>query len=151
MPTEKEGIMEQNQQVLSIIKRFKECKPVEVFKRVYDVDSGMRFVLMCLSDGKEDVYASTISEKMNISRARVGILLKKMENKNYITRTNSAKDARIEVINITDNGLAKIKQIKMEIMEQISKLINEIGYEELDKFLQIATKIKNVIEGGESD
>ena len=143
--------MEQNQQVLSIIKRFKECKPVEVFKRVYDVDSGMRFVLMCLSDGKEDVYASTISEKMNISRARVGILLKKMENKNYITRTNSAKDARIEVINITDNGLAKIKQIKMEIMEQISKLINEIGYEELDKFLQIATKIKNVIEGGESD
>ena len=104
--------MNKNDQVLSIIKKLKENKPAKVFKKVSDdLDSGVRFVLLYLTENKGEVYASSISEAMNISRARVGILLNKMETKGYITKEASDKDARIEVINLTNKGFCKSEKI----------------------------------------
>lgn len=139
--------MERDDQVLSIIEKLKNDQPAKALKKVSDLDSGMRFVLIHLADSKDGVYASTISEKMCISRARVGILLKKMENKEYITKSTSAKDGRIEVIKITAKGLKKCNEIKAEIVKNINKLIDEIGYDELNSFLDMADRIKNTIEG----
>ena len=140
-------------QVLSIIKKLKENKPAKVFKKVSDdLDSGVRFVLLYLIDNKGEVYASSISEAMNISRARVGILLNKMEDKRYILKKASDKDARIEVINLTDKGLNRCKEIKDEIVEYITIIVEKIGYDELNHFLDTACKIKNVLkEGGYVD
>ena len=143
--------MNKNDQISIIFEKLKESKPAKAFKKVPDLDSGMKLVLMYLNGNNEEIYASTISEKMNISRARVGILLKKMENKNYITKTISDKDARIEVINITDKGLAKCREIEFETIKCITILIDKIGYDELNNFLDTANKIKNVIEGAGND
>lgn len=141
--------MDKNEQVFNIIKKLKENKPAKVFKKVSnDIDSGVRFVLMYLIDNKGEVYASSISEAMNISRARVGILLNKMEVKGYIVKTTSVKDARIEVVNLTEQGLDRCKEIKNEIMNYINNIIDKIGYEELNHFLDTACKIKNVLEEG---
>lgn len=145
--------MNKNEQVLSIIKKLKENKPAKVFKKVSDdLDSGVRFVLMYLMDSKENVYASSISDIMNISRARVGILLNKMETKGYILKTASDKDARIEVINLTDKGLNRCNEIKDEIAKYISIIVEKVGYDELNHFLDTACKIKSVLkEGGYID
>jgi len=141
--------MNKNDQVLSIIKKLKENKPAKVFKKVSDdLDSGVRFVLLYLTENKGEVYASSISEAMNISRARVGILLNKIETKGYITKEASDKDARIEVINLTNKGLDRCKEIKAEIMRYISTIIEKVGYDELNHFLDTACKIKNILEEG---
>lgn len=140
--------MEKNEQILDILKRLKENKPAKMFKKVSnDLDSGVRFVLMFLCEN-ENVYASTISEKMGISRARVGILLKKMENKNLIYKIDNSNDARIQVIAITENGKKMCEQIKVKIRKHISNLIDKIGYNTLIEFLDVASKIKNVLKGG---
>ena len=145
--------MNKNDQVLSIIKKLKENKPAKVFKKVSDdLDSGVRFVLLYLKDNKGEVYASSISEAMNISRARVGILLNKMETKGYITKKASDKDARIEVINLTNKGLDRCKEIKDEIAKYISIIVDKVGFNEFNHFLDTACKIKNVLkEGGYID
>ena len=141
--------MDKNEQVFNVIKKLKENKPAKVLKKVSDdLDSGFRFVLLYLIDNKDEVYASSISEVMNISRARVGILLNKMESRGYITKTASDKDARIEVINLTDKGIQRCIEIKNEIIKYISAIIDNIGYEEFCNFLDTACKIKNVLEEG---
>lgn len=139
--------MEREEQIINIMNRIKENNPTEAFKKVLGLDSGMRFILMYLMNSKGDVYASTISEKMCISRARVGILLKKMELKGYITKSISAKDGRIEVVNITSHGLQKCEAISAQIVKDIDKLISEVGYDKLNLFLDIGYRIKSVIEG----
>jgi len=141
--------MDKNEQILNAIKKLKENKPAKVFKKVSnDLDSGVRFVLIYLADSKGEVYASSISEAMNISRARVGILLNKMESREYIKKTASDKDARIEVINLTDKGIQRCIEIKNEIIKYISTIIDNVGYEEFYNFLDTACKIKNVLEEG---
>lgn len=140
--------MGKEQQIAEIIKILEENKPAKVFKKVSDdLDSGIRFVLMFLSDNK-NVYASTISERINISRARVGILLKKMESKNLIEKIGDAQDGRIQVIKITEKGRQQCSQIKAKIREYISKTIDAVGYERLLSFLEIVGEIKNVLKGG---
>ena len=117
-----------------------------------DLDSGVSFVLLYLIDNEGEVYASSISEAMNISRARVGILLNKMEDKGYISKIASDKDARIEVINLTDKGLNRCNEIKGEIVDYISIIVEKVGFNELNHFLDTACKIKNVLkEGGYID
>ena len=141
--------MDKREQVFNIIKKLKENKPAKVFKKVSDdLDFGVRFILMYLMDSMGEVYASSISDVMNISRARVGILLNKMETKGYITKEASDKDARIEVINLTNKGLNRCNEIKREIEEYITIILEKIGYDELNNFLDTACKIKNVLEEG---
>lgn len=135
------------EQALFIMNKVKKNKPNDVFKNVSEMESGMRFVLLYLSEHSGEVYASTISEKMNISRARVAVLLKKMEGKGYITRRSSTKDARIEVINITQEGLDRLTTLQEDMINHISKVIEKVGYEQLNEFLDMAINIKNILEG----
>lgn len=145
--------MNKNEQVLSIIRKLKENKPAKVFKKVSDdLDSGVRFILLYLTENKGEVYASSISEAMHISRARVGILINKMEDKGYISKKASDKDARIEVVNLTNKGLKSCNEIKDEIVKYITIIVEKVGFNELNHFLDTACKIKNVLkEGGYID
>ena len=140
--------MDKSEQIQNVIAKLKNNKPSKTFKKFSDdLDSGMRFILMYLLDKKE-TYASLIGEEMHISRARVGILLNKMENRNLIKKTTHSQDARIEIIKLTNTGLIKCNEIKLEMRKYISNIIDRIGYEELNKFLDTACEIKAVLEEG---
>lgn len=138
--------MAEKEQIFSIIKKIKENRPAKAINKVFDIESGMRFVLMYLIETRQEVYASTISDKMNISRARVGILLKKMEAKGYITKVNSNKDARIDVLCITPKGLSRCNELKHDMEMLIAKLIDGIGYDEFNHFMDTAFKLKDILK-----
>ncbi|MBQ8615545.1 MAG: MarR family transcriptional regulator [Clostridia bacterium] len=138
--------MDKREQANKIIEKFKSKKPAQALNRVSVLDSGMRFVLMNLAQNDGEIYASTISETMNISRARCGILLKKMELKGYITRLTSSKDARIEIIHLTENGKQKADSLKEGLVSDVIKLIDIVGYKKLNEFLDIAIKIKDILD-----
>ena len=108
------------EQAIEIIEKLRASKPAQIFQNVSDMDAGMKFVLMFLSESSKEVYASTISEKMNISRARVAVLLKKMEFKGLITKTSSKTN--------------------------VVKVIEKIGINKLNDFLDTAFSIKSILE-----
>ena len=136
-----------SEQVQIIANKVKLHKPVQAFKNISMLEEGARFVLRFLSESKKEVYASTISEKMHISRARVAVLLKKMEHKGLIRRNPSPNDARVEVIGITKKGWREIKCIQDAINKIILKVIEKIGFEQVNDFLDMSIRIKNIIEG----
>jgi len=140
--------MDKSEQIQNIITKLKNNKPAKAFKKFSnDLDSGMRFVLMYLID-KKKAYASLIGEEMQISRARVGILLKKMETRGLIIKSAHEHDSRIEIIELTSEGLIKCNEIKLEMIRYISNIIDRVGYDKLNKFLDTACEIKAVLEEG---
>lgn len=138
--------MATQEQILSIFEKIKKDKPTDIFKKISDMDTGVRFVLMLLLESKTEVYASTISEKMNISRARVAVLLKKMQDKNLIIKTPSLSDARIEIIYFTEYGFNYAKTFKEQTMTMINKVIDNFGYENINQFIDMANNIKKVLD-----
>ena len=139
------------EQAICIMNKVKKNKPNQVFKNVSDLENGIKLVLVLLSESDGEVYASSISEKMHISRARVAVILKKMENKGLVERNPSSNDARIEVLKMTKKGLQELEFLQEGIIQKIIKLIDQLGYEKCNEFFDTAIKIKNILQGDEND
>ena len=69
-----------------------------------------------------------------------------MEFKGLITKTSSKTDARIEVINMTKEGLKTINLIKEKAIKNVVKVIEKIGINKLNDFLDTAFSIKSILE-----
>ena len=134
-----------NEEAIILIEKFKKTKPNDFFNKVDDYEAGMRFVLIYLSEN-ENVYANNIANVMGVSRARITVLLNKLENKGYIKKEVSATDKRIEVVSLTDSGFNYINQIKENILSLVIKLVDEIGIAEINSFLDTAAKIKKLLD-----
>ncbi|MGN1222806.1 MAG: MarR family winged helix-turn-helix transcriptional regulator [Christensenellales bacterium] len=133
-------------QAMEILEKIKNNRPNKFFNKLDDTEAGMRFVLIYLSENKAGVYASSIAEKMCISRARVAVLIQKLLIKGYIEKTLSKTDGRIEVLSLTAKGIEEINSHQEKILKNIMKIIEEIGLDEVNKFIEISSKIKNILE-----
>lgn len=133
------------EQTLDVLNKIRKNKPAKFFNKIDETYAGMNFILIYLSE-HNDVYASTVADKMQISRARVAVLIQKLVNKGLIKKSLSSTDARVEVIKLTKKGQKEIKIFKEKIISKITKIIEEIGLEEIYKFIDTSAKIKNIFD-----
>ncbi|MBQ3253251.1 MAG: winged helix-turn-helix transcriptional regulator [Acholeplasmatales bacterium] len=133
------------EEAILLLDRMKKTRPDHFFEKVNDSDEGMRFVLIYLSKHNDDVYATNIANEMHISRARMAILLKKLEAKDLISKYPSKTDKRIEVIRITDKGLEEVNRIKDNVISTIIKIVDVVGIDDINNFIDISSKIKDVL------
>ncbi len=133
-------------QAEEVLKRFIDSRPINLIKKLDDIDAGMGFILVYLSHSKEDIYANEISQKMNISRSRVAVLLKKLDGKGLIEKYASRNDARIEVLKLTKKGQMVVEDMKQKVLDVTIKIIDKVGLENINKFIDISEKIKMAIE-----
>lgn len=133
-------------QVMEVIDKLKASKPIEFFKGIDEINSGMRFIMMYLDAVNNDVYASELSEKMNISRARIAILIKKLIAKDFVVKIKSGSDARKDIIKLTEKGKSEINKEKERVFNNIAKVIDSLGIKKVNQFIELSTKIRNILK-----
>lgn len=138
--------MDKITQATQLLEQIRDSHPMEFFDRFDSYNSGMNVILMYLVTSNEEVYATTFSEKMNISRARVSKILQKLLDKQYITKQLSTEDARKEYISITDQGRMAIEEVKKKIISNGITLIDHLGIEKLQTFISISKEIRDLIK-----
>lgn len=106
-------------------------------------------VLGYLAFDKNSVTAGELSEKLNVSTARIASILNSLENKGYIKRKEDKLDKRKTLVAITKKGEKLARNAKNDIIKKITKVIKEVGYEEIKKYIEIAMKIKKVLQEDE--
>ena len=134
------------EQVMHVLNKLKANKPTMLFSKVDETSVGMNFILLYLSENAEDVYASTIADKMEISRARVAVLIQKLINRGLIEKQESNHDARIAMLKLTKQGQEEIKHCKDHMISNVTKVIEEVGIDEVYKFIETSAKIKNILD-----
>ncbi len=125
---------------------FRTCAPQKIFSRVEETKRGMGFVLLMLENSDREIVAGDIAEGMNVSTARVAALLKKMEQNGLITRENSSSDARRTVVKITPKGRETILEKRAEFLKKTELLIEKVGMKDLEEFIRISRKIRDVLD-----
>ena len=133
------------EQALDVLNKIRQNKPTKFFNKIDETSAGMSFILVYLSEHDCEVYASTIAEKMNISRARVAVLIQKLINKGMIQKSSSSIDGRIEVLNITPLGLKEANEFKEQVLSCVTSVIDKVGLEEIYRFIETSAKIKNIL------
>lgn len=125
--------MAKPEEIEKILSLFEIFKPNHCFEEIQKTDMGMFAVLKYLREQKKPVKSKEISDGMQVSSARMAILLKKLEAKNLIEKSHSQKDKRITLVELTEEGFLIDEKIRSHIYQMAEQMIDEIGIEELEK------------------
>lgn len=69
-------------------------------------------ILMMLSCRKEKPSQKELAQRLEISTAAVAVIIKKLEQSGYITKTSAQKDGRFNEIEITEKGREVVEETK---------------------------------------
>ncbi|OOB77687.1 MAG: hypothetical protein BEN19_01430 [Epulopiscium sp. Nuni2H_MBin003] len=119
--------------------------PKHTFDRINKTNAGIFAVLKYLNEAQSIVCSKDISTALKVSTARMSVLLKKMEKQNLITKYADSNDSRITRVRLTTTGEDTIIQIKNHLYLVVTKIIDEIGFDEVTKCFATLEKIKQIM------
>lgn len=104
-------------------------------------------------DGQPDILAYIymhrktsqydIARYLGLSRASVGISLKRMEKSGYIVIEQNENNKRSTCVDITDLGIKVLVKSDMVLDEYISNKFKDFTDEEIDTYIELMNKIKS--------
>ena len=128
-----------------------ESHPAKFVQKRNETSAGIGAVLTFLFESGKPMTAGSISKFMNVSTARVAVLLKKMETKGFISRQAGTVDARTVVVQLTESGTETVKKLRESMYRDIGILIDTIGMESLVEYTSISKEILSVMKGPPPD
>ncbi len=134
--------MATKEQVERMIDQWEKAFPIDFCRRVNETQAGIRAVMLLLYESDGTVTAGNISTQLNISTARVAVLLKKMVAKGLITKKQGITDGRVTVVKLTALGEQTISEMQADRYAQVSNIIDAVGEERLQIFIKIANEIR---------
>ncbi len=143
--------MATNEEIETLLQKLKKAPPSECFQN-FDMNTvGIRAILKMLSETDEKVTAGKISEKMNVSTARVAVLLKKMVAKGLIEKENDEADGRVVLVKLSESGKQAANDLKKDMYTKIGNVIDKIGMERMLEFAAISKEIHSVISASNKE
>lgn len=121
-------------------------KKIENYPKDTNGIMGTLAVIKYLYHIETKVTSKQISDELNVSSARMTILLKKLEKDNIIVKEKSEEDARAINIKLTKHGLNKAEEFTNSMNTCIEKLLDTFGLEELIDLLNKMSIFKNVFK-----
>lgn len=137
--------MVSREQIELLRKQLWEAVPMEFCKQIDQKQVGMEAILQLLLEADQTVTAGMLSEAMNVSTARMAVLLRKMSEKGLIVKETHALDGRVTVVRLTEHGEAIAGKKREEALRQIGAVIDKVGMERMQEFIRISKEIKEVI------
>ena len=138
--------MSNREEAQEFLDQLHKCRAKSFFGRLDDTQRGIGCVLLYLREAEGVVYSGDLARELNVSTARIAVLLKNMEKNGLLTRSASRKDARRTIIALTPAGIAQVDEMREHILDAAELLIERVGKDDLDEFLRISMKMKNALE-----
>ena len=127
---------------------FQQLKPISSISLtgvLNEFNRGEVGVLGYLAFDKDEATAGELSEKLNVTTARIASILNSLENKEYIKRKEDNLDKRKILVSITTKGKELANITKREITKKIIRVVEEVGYDEVKDYVRIALKIRDIL------
>lgn len=108
-------------------------------------EQGLGATIVYLAKSNTEVKSVDISNFLGISSARMAVILKKLESKHIINKFVSKQDSRAITIELTENGRILAQNIRHNMYETLSKIIDEIGLEAFYSTFETMNQIKKIL------
>ncbi|MBR3058725.1 MAG: MarR family transcriptional regulator [Clostridiales bacterium] len=143
--------MVSEQDICRLLNEFNSISPLAFVQRIDISSMGIGSVLGYLCESGRAVSAGEISEYMGVSTARVAVLLKKMSEKELITKTSDPNDKRRVMVSITSKGIEAFKEKKREILLYSGAIVEHFGVKRVEDFIESCREIKAVVDKVEKE
>ncbi|WP_314059637.1 transcriptional regulator [uncultured Vagococcus sp.] len=110
------------------------------FSRIEKSHQGETMVIKFLDLIGEPTSPKHLAESLNLSSARIAVLLGSLEKKGQVARNMDPNDRRRISVTLTDCGKKAANAEKKEMHDKIIKIFNQMGEEDTNKFVELMTK-----------
>ncbi len=129
-----------------LMERCRNSRPKKMFENFDKSDAGIMCVLRFLTGTEGPVTAGEISAFMQVSTARVAVLLKKLEEKSFIEKQTDPSDARKTMVVLSETGKEKVREHTEKMTDFFSSVIDRVGKEKIIEFIELSETIRDAIE-----
>lgn len=137
--------MATHEQIAMTLEALQATHPKELFHTMDLNQAGIGAVLRLVYESKETVTAGKIADFMGVSTARVAVLLKKMAAQGLIIKESDAKDGRVTVVRLSEQGVARVEAIRSRLYTHIGAVIDKVGMERMQEFITISGEIRDAV------
>lgn len=109
-----------------------------------NISQGESGVLLYLLNSNNNVSQSDLSEKLDVSIARIVATINTLQKKELIEKKIDANDKRKTIISITEAGKEIITQRKKQAIQFIENVIKELDEKEIEQYIAINKKIEEI-------
>lgn len=134
------------EQIEVLMEQLKKAPPAECFQNFDMSTAGIRAILKILNETDGKVTAGDLSECMNVSTARIAVLLKKMTAKGFIEKEHDSSDGRVVVVKLSKQGKELADKFKENLYNRIGELIDKIGMERMIEFAKVSNEIQSLMK-----
>lgn len=138
--------MATKEQIEIILTYMDKHHPAEMYKKMMETNGGLGAVMRLLHESEELVTAGKISKELNISTARVAVLLKKLETKGLIEKTVHEADARVTIVRLSEHGQKTANAMREDLFEKVNRLIDTIGMERMLEFSKTFDEVNQILK-----
>lgn len=118
----------------------------DFFEQLSKTQEGEVSVLLFIYRYGEPTIPSLISECLSISRTRVTAIITTLNEKGLVKFERNKQDRRKLMVSITEFGIQEIKE-KLDILDaKLLKMLERLGLEKSQTFVQTICEITNIIE-----
>lgn len=138
--------MATKKEIEAVLTLMHKTRPARSIREMNTIHMGIGAVIRYLheKEAKSDVTAGEISEFLNVSTARVAVILSKMEKKGLITRSRGQKDARVTVVQLTQAGTDTAKEMQRQFEQQVEKAIDKVGCDRMLEFVSTMHELHEI-------
>ncbi len=126
-------------ELLEGMQKMKHMRPP---RKISDTMGGEVFIMKYLSQ-HQNVLPGDISNKMNISSARVAAALNNLEKKGFISRQIDINDRRRIIVSLTDEGRFFSKKMAEDMLNDAVKMLEFLGEEDAKEWVRITCRLGN--------
>ena len=138
--------MAEQADIEALVALMMEAHPRDSYKRMDESTAGTGAMLLYLAKQDKPVTAGQIASGIQVSTARVAVLLKKLEARGLLVRETGAEDARTKVVRLTEQGYALFEKKRQTLYALIGRLIDTVGMDRMKEFVTISKEIHAVME-----
>ena len=143
---EKKGIyMAKQEEVVLALELFHKNRPQKIFNEIDKTEVGVFAVIKYLYESKTTVTSADICKSLQISSARMAVLIKRLESKGLVIKMNSQFDSRTKILKLSENGEQLANEVEMKMYHTMGKIVDEFGINELKEMFEKLTKLKTIL------
>ncbi len=98
---------------------------------------GEDLILLCLLHTGDSMLAGDLADLTGLTSGRIANILRRLEERGYISRTQGMRDRRKVHVSLTGAGEEKSRQVLLEAGENWSGLLEDLGTEDAGSLVRI--------------
>ncbi len=138
--------MATQEQILKAFQILYENRPQKNLEEINKIHFGVMAAVRYLHEHPDDTKSSDLCKALGVSSARMAILLKKLEAKQLIIRSECPNDARATLIRLSDKGSRLTLRLEQKMTHALGRVIDEIGLEELELMMSKFSHLRDIFK-----